>query len=81
MFEPRQISPDDRLNGRQRAVAVVMNLMLLAELTLCMYWGQRDPDNLTLFFLRNFLPIAGATLIGARLLIRRLAGRAVVEDR
>ena len=72
MFEPRQISPEDRLNHRQRAVVVLMNLMLLAELTVCMYVGQQDPENLTLCFLKTFLPTAGATLIGARMLIRRL---------
>ncbi|WP_319404967.1 hypothetical protein [uncultured Desulfosarcina sp.] len=73
MFEPRHISQEDRLNGRQRTVVVMMNLMLLAELTVCMYLGQQDPDNLTVFFLKTFLPMAGATLIIARILIKRLA--------
>lgn len=72
MFEPRHISQEDRLNGRQRTVVVMMNLMLLAELTVCMYLGQQDPDNLTVFFLKTFLPMAGATLIVARILIKRL---------
>ena len=72
MFEPRHISQEDRLNGRQRAVVMMMNLMLLVELTVCMYLGQQDPDNLTLFFLRTYLPAAGATLIIARILIKRL---------
>lgn len=72
MFEPRQISPEDRLNGRQRTVILFMNLLLLAELTVCMYLGQQDPDNLTLFFLKSFLPAAATTIIGARLLIKRL---------
>ena len=82
MFEPRQIMPEVRLNSRQRAVAVIMDIMLLTELTLCIYWGQHDPDTLTLFFLKSFLPAAGITFIGARLLIRRL-GRSVctTEDR
>ena len=72
MFEPRRISLEDRLNNSQRAVVVIMNLLLLAELTVCMYLGQQDPDNLTLFFLKTFLPTAGATLIIARILIKRL---------
>lgn len=71
MFAPRQISHEDRLNLRQRIIAVIMNLMLLAELTLCMYLGQQNPDTLTLFFLKTFLPAAGITLIVARMLIRR----------
>ena len=72
MFAPRQIDPDDRLNGGQRTVVVVMNLLLLIELTVCMYFGQQDPDNLTLFFLKTFLPSAAVTLISARRLIRRM---------
>ncbi|MEE4111268.1 MAG: hypothetical protein V2I40_00545, partial [Desulfobacteraceae bacterium] len=72
MFEPRRISLEDRLNTSQRAVVVIMNLLLLAELTICMYLGQQDPDNLTLFFFKTFLPTAGATLIVARILIKRL---------
>jgi hypothetical protein len=72
MFVPRQIDPEDRLNGRQRAVVIIMNLLLLIELTVCMYFGQQDPDNLTLFFLKTFLPAAAATLTSARMLIRRL---------
>ena len=78
MFEPRQISTEDRLNNRQRAVVVIMNLLLLTELTVCMYLGQQDPDNLTLFFLKTFLPAAGATLVGTRMLIRRM-GKADTE--
>jgi len=81
MFEPRQISPEERLNHRQRTVIVVMNLMLLAELTICMYVGQQDPDNLTLFFLETFLPSAGLTLIGARMLIRRLKTATSADER
>ena len=76
MFEPRRLSPEDRLNNGQRAVVAIMNLMLLAELTVCMYIGQQDPEDLTLFFLKTFLPAAGVTLVSARLLIRRLSGTA-----
>jgi hypothetical protein len=72
MFEPRCIASEERLNNRQRAVVVIMNLLLLIELTVCMYLGQQDPGDLTLFFLKTFLPAALATLISARLLIRRL---------
>lgn len=72
MFEPRTIASDERLNKRQRAVAVIMNLLLLIELTVCMYLGQNDPDDLTMFFLKTFLPAAAVTLVTARLLIRRM---------
>ena len=72
MFEPRAIHPDERLTRRQRGVVIIMNIMLLAELTWAMYLGQQDPENLTGIFLRCFIPAAALTLIAARLLLRRL---------
>ena len=72
MFEPRPIHPDQRLTARQRGVVIIMNIMLLAELTWAIYLGQQDPENLTAIFLRCFIPAAGLTLIAARLLLRRL---------
>lgn len=75
MFEPRQIAPEERLNRRQRWVAVAMNLLLLAELTLAIYLGQQDPDNLASIFLRTFVPSAAVTVVAARLSMRRLQTR------
>lgn len=75
MFEPRQIAPEERLNRKQRWVVVGMNLLLLAELTLAMYWGQQDPENLAAVFLRTFIPSAALTLVAARLALRRLQSR------
>lgn len=72
MFEPRKIEEARRLTAGQRAVVVVMNLMLLAELTWAMYRGQQDAGNLTAVFLRTFIPWAAATLLAARILLRRL---------
>jgi hypothetical protein len=72
MFEPRKIEEERRLTFGQRAVVVVMNMMLLAELTWAMYHGQQDPENLTAVFLRTFVPWAAATVVAARLLLRSL---------
>ena len=72
MFEPRNIEETHRLTAGQRAVVVVMNLMLLAELTWAMYIGQQDPGNLTAVFLRAFIPLVAVTLVAARFLLRRL---------
>jgi hypothetical protein len=72
MFEPRKIQEEQRLTVGQRAVVVIMNLMLLAELTWAMYHGQQDPENLTAVFLRAFVPSAAATVVAARFLLRRL---------
>ncbi len=72
MFEPRKIEPGDRLSTRQRVVVLCMNVLLLTELTLGMYFGQQEPENLTAVFLRIFIPSATITLIAARLVMRRL---------
>lgn len=72
MFEPRKIEEAHRLTAGQRAVVVVMNLMLLAGLTWAIYHGQQDPGNLTAVFLRTFLPWAAVTLLAARFLLHRL---------
>lgn len=71
-----------RLNGRQKLVVVGMDLLLLAQLTFCIYWGHQDPENMAGAFLRSFLPMAVGTLVAARLLIRRLgAAKGGVKDR
>ena len=80
MFEPRKIDQQHRLTRKQRVVVVIMNLMLLAELTWAMYHGQQDPENLTAIFLRSFIPMAAATLVIARILLRRLQPRLTATD-
>jgi hypothetical protein len=72
MFEPRKIDESRRLTAGQRAVVVIMNLLLLAELTWAMYLGQQDTGNLTAVFLRTFIPSAAVTLLASRFLLRRL---------
>ncbi|MDA8140446.1 MAG: hypothetical protein M0036_17500 [Desulfobacteraceae bacterium] len=72
MFEPRCIAPENRLNTRQRVVVLIMNLLLLGELTWAMYYCQLDPENLTAVFLRTFVPMAAGTLVAARYLVRKL---------
>jgi hypothetical protein len=72
MFAPRAIDENQRLNGRQRVVVLVMNILLIAELTVSIYLGQKDPENLTIIFLKTYLPLLFVTLIGARMVIRRL---------
>jgi len=77
MFEPRQIAPEDRLSRKQMMVVIAMDLLLLAEVTLCVYWGQQDPENLSVIFLKTFVPSAVVTLVATRLLMRRFQTRVV----
>jgi hypothetical protein len=75
MFAPKQISQERSLTPKQRAVVIVMNLMLLAELTWAMYRGQQHPETLTAVFLRTFIPMVVVTFGGARILLRKFAPR------
>ena len=63
------------MNLKQRIVIVVMDGLLLTELAVSMYLGWRDPDNLTVVFLRTFLPAVVVTVVAARICIKRLAIR------
>jgi hypothetical protein len=73
MFGPRPIDDNQRLNPRQRAVVLAMNILLLVEMAVSIYLGQQNPENLTIIFLRTYLPLLIVTLIAARVLIRKLS--------
>lgn len=60
------------LNTAQRLVVIIMDVLLLSELCVCMYLSHRTPDNMVPVFLKTYVPAAILTLVGARLLIRRL---------
>lgn len=60
------------MNLKQKIVVVVMDALLLAELTLAIYLGYRDPGNQTEIFLKTFLPALVVTVGAARLCIHRL---------
>jgi flagellar biosynthesis protein FliQ len=62
----------DGLNPRQLLVVILVNVLLLAELTLSIYLGKQDPEEMTLIFLRTFLPLVAVTLVGAKWLLMRL---------
>lgn len=71
MVKPRAIAEERRLNGKQKIVVIVMNLLLLAELTYCMYVGHQESEYMASFFLRTFFPMVIATVVLARLLVRK----------
>ena len=68
------------MNLRQRVVVVTMDILLLAELMMCMYLGQQQGDHLTVFFLKTYLPAGALTVLPAWYLIRRLGRRAQPLD-
>lgn len=62
----------NRLNARQRWAVVIMDVLLLAELTVCMYVAQQDVQTMTVNFLTMFVPLLLGTYVLARVLIRVL---------
>lgn len=63
----------ERMNIYQKFTVVIMDLLILVELGICMYFGMAgDPEDLTMFFLKNYLPLLLATILAGRLVIHRL---------
>lgn len=59
------------LNLRQKLVVVVMDVLLLMELSVSLYLACQDPENLTEVFLRTYVPCLLVTVWTARRWIRR----------
>ena len=59
------------LNIRQKLVVVVMDVLLLTELSVSLYLACQDPENLTEVFLRTYIPCLLVTVWTARRWIRR----------
>ncbi len=57
----------------QRKIAIIIvNFLVLAELCISMYFGAKDPENLTPVFMKLFFAMLVPTLIMTRLVLRRL---------
>lgn len=59
------------MNTRQK-IALVVNLLILAELCISMYLAGKDPDNFTSVFFKFFLGMLIPTLILASFIIKRI---------
>ena len=60
------------LNFSQRLAVIIMDVLLLVELCVCMYLAGRNMETMVPTFLKTYLPTALVTLVGARIIIRRL---------
>jgi hypothetical protein len=63
----------DKMNKKQKLIVVVMDLLLLIELAGAVYLGYQHQENLTVIFLRTYVPAMLVTVILARISIRKLA--------
>ncbi|MFZ0241647.1 MAG: hypothetical protein WAL90_08375 [Desulfobacterales bacterium] len=64
---------EDKLNGKQKLIVVAMDLLLLIELAVAVYLGYQHQENLTVIFLRTYVPAMLITVVMARIGIRKLA--------
>ncbi|MEF2144301.1 MAG: hypothetical protein V3573_02545 [Desulfovibrionaceae bacterium] len=64
-------SANQGFNSRQKLALLGMDLLLLLELTFCLWLGYRNPDTLTVVFLKSYVPMFLPTLIGGVYLARR----------
>lgn len=71
------------MNTSKKIVILVMDFLLLAELTFSMYWSAPHGKAMAAVFLRTYLPMALATVVATWLLLRhlrRLAASAAGEE-
>jgi hypothetical protein len=63
------------MNLKQKGIVVIMDVMLLAQLTFSIYLAQQDPNTMVVVFLRTFIPLVIGTLVLGRLFLRRCRTR------
>jgi len=68
---------DKGMNFKQRIVLIVMDVLILIELVFSIYLGYRNQENLTVIFLKTYIPTVTVTLIIGRVLIKRLRSQEV----
>jgi hypothetical protein len=68
-------SPAPELNSRQRLAVIIMDVALLAEVTVSVYMASRYPDDFTPIFMKVFFSMFIPTVIGGIYAIRRFRNR------
>lgn len=63
------------MNIRQKSTVALVDIMVIVELCMSIYLANRDPENMTLLFLRSFFLMLIPTLIMAGLSLRMLRSR------
>jgi len=63
------------MNFQQQIAVVAMDVALLVELCISMYFAQKNQENFTAVFFKCFLIMVIPTLILGRIVIKRLRSR------
>jgi hypothetical protein len=65
------------MNFKQRIVLIVMDILILIELMFSIYLGYRNQENITVIFLKTYIPALIVTIIIGRVLIKKLRSQVV----
>jgi hypothetical protein len=66
------------MNLQQKMVIVILDVVLILELCVGMYFAQLDPANLTAAFCKSFFSMLIPTLVLARIMVKRF--RTVIPE-
>jgi len=75
--EKRKGSMDKGMNFKQRIVLIAMDILILMELMLSIYLGYHNQENITVVFLKTYIPAVIVTIIIGRMFIKRLRSKEV----
>lgn len=68
---------DKGMNFKQRIVLIVMDMLILIELMISIYLGYRNQENITIVFLKTYIPAVIVTIIVGRVFIKKLRSQEV----
>ncbi len=71
----RSSSPGPELNSRQRLAVILMDVAVLAEVTLSIYMASKNPDEYALVFMKVFFSMCIPTVAAGIYAIRRFRPR------
>lgn len=60
------------MNIKQKIAIAAIDILILAELCISMYFAVKNPDNFTSVFFKVFLGMLIPTLIISRIIVKRL---------
>jgi hypothetical protein len=60
------------MNFRQKVAVAILDVVVIAQLCVSMYFAAQEPNNLTPVFLKSFLTMVVPTLLLAKVVIGRL---------
>jgi hypothetical protein len=67
------------MDFRRAVILIVMDVLLLTELTLAIWWAHFEPEAISLRFMQVFLPPFVLTIVGTKLALWRWAPKVTVS--